>query len=104
MACMICSNKTNKQIPARVIGVGSLFGIHFTGEEVADYPALTRTDKNFIPAVFLALLKQGYFSSHVLCMNTVSLPMEINHVNGFIEAVGHALEHISGRVTISVRS
>ncbi len=94
----------NKQIPARVVGIGSLFGIHFTDEEVADYRALARTDKNFIPAVFLALLKQGYFPSQVLCMNAVALPMEIHHVDGFIAAVGHALDHIRSRIAISVRS
>lgn len=43
----------NKQIPARVVGIGSLFGIHFTDEEVADYRALQELTRISFQLFFL---------------------------------------------------
>ena len=93
-----------KQIAARAVGIGSMFGIHFTEEEVTHYRALARTDKTMVRPVYLALLEQGYYPSHVMCMNTLSLPMDASHVDGFIEALGNALDRVTGRSTIIARS
>ena len=79
-------------IPARAVNTGSVFSIHFTSEDLVNYRNLARTDKVMAHRVFLALLKEGYFLSHGLTMNAISLPTEVSHVDGLIEAIGHAVE------------
>ena len=39
-------------------------------------------------------MNQGYFMSQGLSMGCVSLPMIADHVDGFIEAVGLAIEQV----------
>ena len=77
---------------ARAVGVGSLFSIHFTSEEMNNYRSWARADKSRIHNVFLALLEQGYLLSHTLAMNSLSLPMDLGHVNGLIGAVENAMQ------------
>ena len=76
---------------ASAIGVGSLFSIHFTKEELRNYRAWAQADKSKTHAVFLALLEQGYLLSHTLTMNSLSLPMDESHVDGLIGAVENAM-------------
>ena len=84
----------DKRIAARAVGIGSLFGIHLINEDVTSYRRLARTDKVMAHRVFLALLEQGYFLSHTLFMNALSLPMDTSHVDGLIEAVGQAVDDV----------
>ena len=79
-------------VAAQAVGAGSLFSIHFTGEDITDYRSLIRTDKELVDRVFLRLLEQGYYLSHGLSMNALSLPMNVNHVEGLIDAVGRAVD------------
>ena len=79
-------------IPARAVNTGSVFSIHFTSEDLVNYRSLARTDKMMAHRVFLALLEEGYFLSHGLTMNAISLPTEVSHVDGLIETIGHAVE------------
>ncbi len=80
-----------ERVEAQVVGTGSLFSIHFSREPVVDYRSLARADKAMSGRVFLSLLGQGYYLSQGLTMSAVSLPMETYHVDGLVEAVGHAL-------------
>ena len=79
-------------IVAQAVGIGSLFSIHFTNEEVADYRSLARADKSLVHPVFLAILERGYFLSHGLAMNALSLQMHETHVVGLIDAVHQSIE------------
>ena len=82
---------SQRSIAARAVGIGSLFSIYFTTEEVTNYRSLGRTDKTRVHDVFLALLAEGYFLSHTLGMNCLSLPMDQGHVDGLIDAMGRAI-------------
>jgi glutamate-1-semialdehyde 2,1-aminomutase len=79
-------------IAAKAVNTGSVFSIHFTGEDLINYRSLARTDKAIAHRVFLSLLEQGYFLSHGLSMNALSLPTETSHVEGLIDAVEKAVE------------
>ena len=80
------------EIEARAVGNGSVFSIHFRSEELTNYRSLARTDKAMAHRVFLALLERGYFLSHGLRMNALSLSMDASHVDGLIDAVESAVE------------
>ena len=76
-----------KNMSAQAVNIGSVFSIHLTGEALTGYRSLTRTDKETTHRLFLALLEQGYFLSHGLSMNAISLPMSPVHISGLIKAV-----------------
>jgi glutamate-1-semialdehyde 2,1-aminomutase len=47
------------EVPAQVTGIGSLFGIHFTSEEITDYRTVVRGDQSMRQALFVGLLNEG---------------------------------------------
>ena len=47
------------EVPAQVTGIGSLFGIHFTSEEIRDYRSVVRADGTMRKALFTGLLNEG---------------------------------------------
>ena len=47
------------EVAAQVTGVGSLWGIHFTSEEVADYRSVVRADQGKTKTLFLGLVNEG---------------------------------------------
>ena len=47
------------ELPTQVTGVGSLFGMHFTSEEVTDYRSMTRGKRAMNKALFTGLLNEG---------------------------------------------
>ena len=81
-------------IPACAVNTGSIFSIHFTNEALLNYRNLARTDKEMAHRVFLALLEHGYFLSHGLSMNALSLPTEASHVDGLVKAVEQAMKRV----------
>ena len=47
------------EVPAQVTGIGSLFGVHFTSEEIRDYRSVVRSDQTMRKALFTGLLNEG---------------------------------------------
>lgn len=47
------------EVPAQVTGIGSLFGIHFTSEQIRDYRSVVRSDQTMRKALFTGLLNEG---------------------------------------------
>ncbi len=46
-------------IAAQVTGIGSLFGVHFTGERIVDYRSVLRADREMQQKLFTGLLNEG---------------------------------------------
>jgi glutamate-1-semialdehyde 2,1-aminomutase len=46
-------------IKAQVVGVGSLFNIHFTDEPIIDYRSVARSDRKTVATLALALMNRG---------------------------------------------
>jgi len=84
----------DKCFSAQVVGIGSLFSIHLTHENVTNYRSLARSDKSLVHPIFLSLLEQGFFLSHTLAMNALSLPMDSSHVTGLINAMEQTLDRV----------
>lgn len=47
------------EVPAQVTGIGSLFGVHFTSEEIRDYRSVVNSDQTMRKALFTGLLNEG---------------------------------------------
>ena len=47
------------EVTAQVTGLGSLFGIHFTSEDIRDYRSVVRSDQTMRKALFTGLLNEG---------------------------------------------
>ena len=85
---------SRKRIPAQVVGMGSLFGIHFLDEEIWNYRDLARKDTATAYNIFLSLLNQGFFLSASLDFNALSLPMEERNIDELIAAMELALDKL----------
>jgi len=47
------------KVPAQMVGIGSLFNIHFTDESVVGYRAVARGDRRMFLLLRLALMNRG---------------------------------------------
>ena len=47
------------EVDAQITGIGSLFGIHFTPDEITDYRDVVRADQTMRRALFTGLLNEG---------------------------------------------
>ena len=88
------------EVDAQAVGTGSLFSIHFTGEEMTNYRNLAGTDKVRAKDLFLSLLNKGQYLTPGLIMCACSAAMNEAHIDGLVEAVE---ECFSGNRAQSVR-
>jgi len=77
---------------ATIVASGSTFSIYFTSGPVRNYRDVAAADKKSLSGVFLSLLNRGYYLSAGLSMNSLSAAMNESHIDGFVRAVGEALE------------
>jgi len=77
-------------LPAQVIGVGSLFNLHFTQEPVVDYRAAARGDRKSLSLLVLALLNRGIFLAP-RGMGCTSSVMTAAEIDAFLHALEEAL-------------
>ena len=79
------------EVPVRVTGLGSLFGIHFTGEDIHNYRDLAATDKALRSRVFLGLLNEGILIAPNL-VGALSTSIGEEEVAAFLNAFRRVLE------------
>ncbi|MFP6768441.1 MAG: aspartate aminotransferase family protein [Planctomycetaceae bacterium] len=82
------------EISLTCVVAGSLFSLYFLPESPRCYRDLVAGERHWNAPVFHSLLQQGYFLSHSLAMNALSLPMESSDVDGLIAAVDSSLERV----------
>ena len=68
--------------------------LYFLPDPPRCYRDLVAGERGWNSPVFHSLLQQGYFLSHSLAMNALSLPMESGDVDGLIAAVDSSLERV----------
>lgn len=80
--------------PARVTGVGSLFNIHATAEEITDNRAVQRADPGLTKLIHLGLMNRGYFLAPrgMACLSTAMTQAE---TDGLVEAVEDLAETLA---------
>ena len=81
-----------RRVPARVVGLGSLFSVYFTGQPVTGYRAAAGADGAKARRVALRALEQGVMLTPELTMNTASLPMGPADVDALLAAFEAALD------------
>ena len=77
-------------VPAHVTGVGSVFAVHLTKEEVWDYPAYERGDKTALKKMFFSWLLNGVFMTS-RGLGCLSAPMEPGDIEEFLDSTRAAL-------------
>jgi glutamate-1-semialdehyde 2,1-aminomutase len=78
------------KIPAQMVGVGSLFNIHFTDEPIVDYRSVVRGDRKAGSLLALALMNRGVFIAP-RGMGCTSSVMTQKEIDAFLTALEGAL-------------
>ena len=76
--------------PVAVTGIGSLFGIHFTGQPIRHYRDIAAADKALAERVFLGMLNEGFLLAPNL-VGAVSLALGEIEVDAFVRAFRRVL-------------
>ena len=81
------------EIPAQITGIGSLFAMHFTDEEVTDYRSMLRGDQSKKNALFIGLMNEGLllFSKGSGALNTLTTEAEVDEL---VDATRRVLQRI----------
>jgi len=79
------------EVPVQVTGLGSLFGIHFTSDELIGYRDIAAEDAAFRHQVFLGLLNEGILMASNL-VGAVSTEIGEAEIEGFTSALRRVLE------------
>jgi len=85
------------RVSAQVTGVGSLFHVLFTKQDVFDYRSAATGDKKLLHLFDLALLNRGIYLPH-LHWGNVSLATSQDDVDHFVAAAGEAAEEASSEL------
>ena len=76
--------------PVVVTGIGSLFGIHFTGQPIRHYRDIAAADKALAERVFLGMLNEGFLLAPNL-VGAMSLVLGEIEVDAFVRAFRRVL-------------
>jgi glutamate-1-semialdehyde 2,1-aminomutase len=77
-------------VAVQVTGLGSLFNLHFTAEEIVDYRTSRSGANETSRAAMLALMNEGFFLAP-RGMGCISTPMGEAEVDALVEAVEKVL-------------
>jgi len=77
-------------VAAQVTGIGSLFNLHFTSNEIVDYQSARAGQNEQSRMAMLALLNEGYFLAP-RGMGCISTPMTEREIDGLIQALERVL-------------
>ena len=80
-------------VDAQITGIGSLFGIHFTDEEITDYRSVVRGDGTMRRALFTGLLNEGVLlqTGTAGAMNSLTAGAEID---ALVDATRRVIERV----------
>ena len=84
----VCSDL---EVPVQVTGLGSLFGIHFTGQPIVNYRDIAAEDAALRTQVFLGLMNEGILMASNL-VGGLSTSLGEEEVNTFVGALQSVLE------------
>ena len=84
----VCSDL---EVPVQVTGLGSLFGIHFTGQPIVNYRDIAAEDAALRGQVFLGLMNEGILMASNL-VGGLSTALGEEEVNTFVETLKSVLE------------
>lgn len=77
--------------PAQVMGIASLFKIHFTQDDILNYRSVAGANKDLAQQVFWGLLNEG-IQLGPLCDGNLSTPMGDGEIDEFVSAMGRVIQ------------
>ena len=80
-------------VDAQVTGVASLWGVHFTSEEITDYRSVLRADRDMKQRLFMAMLNEGVLLQ-VHCSGALSTLTTEADVDTLIAAYRNAIQRV----------
>ena len=81
-------------VPAQVTGVGSLFGIHFSSEEITDYRSMLRGDQGMKKRLFRELLNQGVLMQ-TRAAGALNIHTTSSEIDSLVDAIRTAVQRIT---------
>ena len=81
------------EVDVQVTGVGSMFGIHFTADEIVDYRDVVHSDHTMQKAVFTGLLNEGVLLQTAChgALNTLTTETEVDEL---VDAIGRVVRRV----------
>ena len=82
-------------VEVQVTGIASLFGIHFTSQEVTDYRSVLKADTEMARRLFTGLLNEGVLLQATCAgaLNTLTTEADIDTL---VDAVRRVTERVRG--------
>jgi glutamate-1-semialdehyde aminotransferase len=77
-------------VQAQVRGLGSIVSFDIGDRPTGDYRTLVETDRDTADLIRMEVLLKGYFIAAGLGL-CLSAPMEIEHIDGLVGAIGESL-------------
>ncbi len=81
------------EVEAQVTGIGSMFGIHFTADEVVDYRDVVHSDHTMMKAVFTGLLNEGVLLQ-TACHGALSALSTEAEVDELVDAIRRVVQRV----------
>ncbi len=81
------------EIPVQITGIGSLFGIHFTDQEITDYRSVLRGNHNLSKALFTGLLNEGTLLQ-TGCAGAMNVLTTEQDVDALVDSVRRVVQRI----------
>src|SRR5262245_50323842 len=83
------------QVPAQITGAASLFGIHFTANEVTDYRSALLGNSEMKSSLFMGLLNEGVLLQ-TSCAGALNILTNESEVDTLVEAIRRVVQRIIG--------
>ncbi len=81
------------EVPAQVTGVASLFGIHFTPQEIVDYRSTLLGDRDISTAFFLGMMNEGVLLQST-CAGALSVLSTEREVDALVDAARTVIQRV----------
>ena len=81
------------EAPMSVTGIGSLFALQFTTDQVYDYRSFMKNNQILINQMFIGLINSGFLLSN-RCAGNISVCNTYNELDKFIESVKKILSKL----------
>ena len=81
------------EIPVQITGIGSLFGIHFTDQEITDYRSVLRGNRNLSKTLFTGLLNEGTLLQ-TGCAGAMNVLTTEKDVDALVDSVRRVVQRI----------
>ena len=81
------------EIPVQITGIGSLFGLHFTDQEITDYRSVLRGNRNLSKALFTGLLNEGTLLQ-TGCAGAMNVLTTEQDVDALVDSVRRVVQRI----------